>query len=214
MPIRVRAEFDNLTAAGHRGAGLSGPTSLYDDSRVPAALANEQAGADLDPSQEEIEARFSSAVGTPGCASGGWYYGLDNLAPTGKTDLASVVLHELAHGLGFIKSAGVFREQVLDDATQTLLSQLSSDGYKAAIRTPMNVSWVGPEVRRQKNAFLDDTDGVLRPRRRGLLPGRARLGPPHRHPRPSPPPSRRAARQRCLWPPPPWARQLLLADRG
>jgi MYXO-CTERM domain-containing protein len=181
VPIRVRAEFAALDCSGGTTVlGSSGPTALYDDSRVPAALANEQAGRDLDPTKEEIEARFSSAVGTPGCATGGWYYGLDNLGPTGKTDLASVVLHELAHGLGFIKSAGVFKEQVLDDATQTLLSRLSDDAYQAAIRTPMNVSWVGPEVRQQKNAFLDDTDGLLR------LPGdggvfylaQAHFGPP------------------------------------
>src|SRR5499433_1656261 len=159
VPIRVRAEFADLECGGGTAVlGSSGPTALYDGSSLPAALANERAGQDLDPSQEEIEARFSSAVGTPGCASGGWYYGLDNLAPTGTTDLASVVLHELAHGLGFIKSAGVFRAQVLDASSQTLLSQLTDSAYQAAIRTPMNVSWVGPEVRRQKNAYLDDTD--------------------------------------------------------
>jgi MYXO-CTERM domain-containing protein len=181
VPIRVHAEFSALECSGGTAVlGSSGPTALYDDSRVPAALANEQAGHDLDPSQDEIEARFSSAVGTPGCAQGGWYYGLDNLAPTGATDLTSVVLHELAHGLGFIKSAGVFREKTLDDATQTLLAQLTDTAYQTAITTPMNVSWVGPEVRSQKSEYLLHTDGLLE------LPGdagvfylaQARFGPP------------------------------------
>jgi hypothetical protein len=181
VPIRIHAEFSNLDCSGGTAVlGSSGPTALYDNSREPSALANEQAGRDLDPSQDEIQARFSSSVGKPGCAVGGWYYGLDNVAPTGMTDLATVVLHELAHGMGFIKSAGVFREQVLDESSQRLLSQLSDAAYQAAIRTPMNVSWVGPEVRRQKNAFLDDTDGLL------WLPGdagvfylaQAHFGPP------------------------------------
>ena len=181
VPIRVHAEFAALECSGGTAVlGSSGPTALYDDSRVPAALANEQAGHDLDPGQDEIEARFSSAVGTASCAQGGWYYGLDNLAPTGTTDLTSVVLHELAHGFCFIKSAGVFKEKTLDDASQTLLAQLTESAYQTAITTPMNVSWVGPEVRSQKSDYLTHTDGLLR------LPGdggvfylaQARFGPP------------------------------------
>ena len=100
---------------GHRGPGLVRPHRALRQLARALGPGQRAGGAGLDPSQDEIQARFSSSVGKPGCAVGGWYYGLDNLAPTGMTDLASVVLHELAPGMGFIKSAGVFREQVLDE---------------------------------------------------------------------------------------------------
>jgi hypothetical protein len=163
VPITVRSEFIHLDCTGGLAVlGAAGPVSLYEDGRYPAALANERAGKVLDSGKSEIEARFSTTVGTSGCDVAGWYYGLDNAAPAGRTDLVSVVLHELAHGLGFIKSAGVFKDNVQDDSSRRLLSELTGASYDAAIRRPMNVSWVGPEVRSQKNGFLDRTDGLLR----------------------------------------------------
>ncbi|HLL24095.1 MAG TPA: hypothetical protein VK427_18310, partial [Kofleriaceae bacterium] len=64
-----------------------------------ASLANKIAGADLDPMQPEISARFNSALnGNPACLAGGtWYYGFDHA----QTDLLPVLMHELGHGLGF-----------------------------------------------------------------------------------------------------------------
>ena len=119
-------------------------------------------------------------MGRSDCGITAWYPGLDNLAPTGTTDLTSVFLHEMAHGLGFIKSAAVFREQARDDTSGVLLSQLSSTDYDAAIRRPFGVSWVGPAVRAAKDAVLDRTDGLMRlPDGRTFPLARARFGPGH-----------------------------------
>ena len=181
VPISIHTEFTDLDCSGGTAVlGATGPTALYDDSRFPAALANERAGHDLDPGREEIDARFSSRVGQPDCAVTRWYTGLDNAAPTGMTDLPSVFLHELAHGLGFIKSATAFRDQALDDTSGVLLSQLSTADYDAAIRRPLGVSWIGPAVRATKDSILDKTDGVLRLPDGGAFPvARARFGPGH-----------------------------------
>ena len=51
------------------------------------------------PGQEDIDASFSSTFS--------WYYGTDGQAPAGTYDFVTVVLHELAHGLGFLGSGDV-----------------------------------------------------------------------------------------------------------
>lgn len=179
VPIAVRVEFTDLDCSGGTAVlGSAGPTLLYENDRYPAALANERAGRDLDTGREEIEARFNARVGRPDCAVTSWYTGLDNVATPGSTDLASVFLHELAHGLGFIKSSSAFRDRARDATSGLLLSQLGGGDYDAAIRRPMGVSWVGPLVRATKDLILDSTDGVLRLPDGGAYPvARARFSP-------------------------------------
>ena len=181
VPITIRTEFVDLDCSGGTAVlGASGPSALYDNNRYPAALANERAGHDLDPGREEIDSRFNGRVGRSDCSITSWYTGLDNLAPLGSTDLPSVFLHEMAHGLGFIKSAGAFRDQALDDTSGDLLSQLTTVDYDAAIRRPFGVSWIGPSVRSAKDAILDKTDGLMRlPDGRTFPLARARFGPGH-----------------------------------
>lgn len=66
----------------------------------PVALAEKIAGKDLNhPDSVDIFANFSSEAS--------WYYGTSGLPPSGTTDLVSVVLHEIGHGLGFTDSYDV-----------------------------------------------------------------------------------------------------------
>ncbi len=86
--------------------GLAGPADFYRDftgapmagTWYPIALANELAGGDLNGSDPEINANFSSTFD--------WYFGTDGNTG-GKVDFATVVLHELGHGLGFVGSMRV-----------------------------------------------------------------------------------------------------------
>lgn len=64
------------------------------DTRYPTALTNSLAGTDRYTTQGDITASFNSNVN--------WYFGTDGNTPAGKYDFASVVLHELAHGFGFV----------------------------------------------------------------------------------------------------------------
>jgi hypothetical protein len=67
-----------------------------------SALANKLAGEDLEPTEDDIQASFTTALDDGTCAfPKKWYYGLDGLSGSSMTDFATVVIHELGHGLGF-----------------------------------------------------------------------------------------------------------------
>ena len=70
-------------------AGAPDKTLYY-----PSALANALSGKDLDPNTAEMEITINSTAP--------WYYGIDGNCPARSFDLVSVILHEMAHGLGFI----------------------------------------------------------------------------------------------------------------
>ncbi len=95
---QIFSDFPNAPLAGHW---------------YGVALANALSGMDLAPggfdvpgptdmSNDDIVANFNGAVGKADCIAGpGWYYGLDNNAPTGQIDFLDTFMHEVAHGLGF-----------------------------------------------------------------------------------------------------------------
>jgi hypothetical protein len=102
VPISVSANWVPL------GAGVLGSaraTNLWrnfsgapvGNTWFPDAVANKITGTDLDPSPDLIVS-FNSTLA--------WYYGTDGAAGT-NYDLMTVVLHELAHGLGFFGSMNV-----------------------------------------------------------------------------------------------------------
>lgn len=101
--IRVQADWtpleeDVLGSAGSRSIwrGLaSDPETWY-----PDALIDALAGFDVGEGEFDIVASFNSDYDR-------WYFGTDGNPPFNRSDLMSVVLHELCHGLGFVGSASV-----------------------------------------------------------------------------------------------------------
>jgi len=112
VEIRIGAHFDPLLCSDTSGlVGAASPIAVVRDftgapaanTWFPIALANSLVGVDLDPAQDDLSATFNSNIGTAGCLSAiGWYYGFDASPPSNELDFVSVVLHELAHGLGFL----------------------------------------------------------------------------------------------------------------
>jgi hypothetical protein len=114
--IVVEAEMNSLPCVQNSGVlGFAGPASAYRvflnqplaDTWYPIALANAIAGTDLNPNPTtgiEIGAEFNSNIdGNPGCLQGAeWYYGYDGNPQSGQIDFVTVVMHEIAHGLGFL----------------------------------------------------------------------------------------------------------------
>lgn len=98
VPIHIRAEWADLESGvlataiwGSAYANFGG--EQYRNTFYPVALAEKIAGRELnDPAEPDISASFSRNVA--------WYLGTDGLTPNGKMDLVTIVLHEIAHGLG------------------------------------------------------------------------------------------------------------------
>ena len=117
-PLACTATTATLGSAGARFIFSDVPSNgFYPGSEFPSiwygsALASRRMGFDVltvleppapgQPAHTDIRARFNSEIGKPGClTAGGWYYGLDLNAPAGQNNLLVVLLHEIAHGLGF-----------------------------------------------------------------------------------------------------------------
>ncbi len=107
VPIRIDASFTDLGGykyrriilGGARPAGWKSPRSL--DLWFPEALADKRADRDLAAGEPDIITKFNSHK------DANWYFGTDGDTPLGKTDFVSTVLHEIAHGLGFISFARI-----------------------------------------------------------------------------------------------------------
>ncbi len=105
VPIRIQA---NWTQKDRGILGTAGPTAIRAGSDgtqkanglYPIALAEKIARRQLNhPDSADISADFNK--------NNNWYFGTDANPPAGQTDLVSVVLHEICHGLGFIGYFGV-----------------------------------------------------------------------------------------------------------
>jgi hypothetical protein len=170
VEIRIEAQFDPLPCSPTQGVlGAAGANTVFRDfvnaplanTWYPAALANGLAGFDLDPTSDDIGATFSSTVnGAPGCLGGlNWYYGLDGTPPANTLDFVTVVLHELAHGLGFqtfinlgtgAKLMG-FNDTFLlhlehHGAIPDLLEDMTNAQRQAAVIDDPDLHWIGPSV--------------------------------------------------------------------
>ena len=98
VDVSVQEMSDSTILASARPGFFynSFPNSPDDDLWYPSALANSLAGRDLDPSQSEIVLQINSKPL--------WYTGTDGKPDSRSYDLSTVVLHEIAHGLGFLSN--------------------------------------------------------------------------------------------------------------
>jgi hypothetical protein len=116
VPIINNATFEPLSCDATSGTlGSSGTTYIFyfdDNSTLPAgavrntwyhsALFDALSKEDGVPGEADIQSQFNGALGSPGCLEGSrWYFGLDGKTPDGSINFLNVVLHEMAHGLGF-----------------------------------------------------------------------------------------------------------------
>jgi hypothetical protein len=107
-PLEISVMWTDL---GPRLLGQAGTEGEYRDATqfptdrwYPAALANQLANFDINGAETpEIMIELNSQLGDD------WYIGTEGRPAFGQIDLFSVVLHEIAHGLGFLGSATATR---------------------------------------------------------------------------------------------------------
>lgn len=169
VPIRIGASFVPLScnttsavlgAAGATEAWANFPGAPRTNTWYPGALAAKLAGVDLTPPEDpHISASFNSLLGlTPTCVPGlTFYLGLDNNAGT-QIDLVAVLLHEIAHGLGFqsftsgdtgqtlLGRPAIWDHYLLDNRSGRTWSQMTTAQRAASARAWRALSWNGANV--------------------------------------------------------------------
>jgi hypothetical protein len=167
VEIRVLSSFDPLPctassavlgSAGTRSIHANFTGAEFANTWYHQPLANKQAGADQS-TLEDLRARFNRGIGAVGCLEGAsWYYGFDSNEGAGQVDLLPVVLHELAHGLGFstfvdlttgAQPSGlpdVYERFMIDGSTgERWTDMTNAERIGSAVNGP-NVAWDGGAV--------------------------------------------------------------------
>lgn len=114
QPLGCTPTSGTLGSAGTIQIFTNFPGAILPNHWYHSALANKLAGFDLTPGppdpgllvppfNDDIVAFFNGAINNdPNCIGGAnWYYGLDNNPGANEIDFLNVLMHELAHGLGF-----------------------------------------------------------------------------------------------------------------
>jgi hypothetical protein len=165
VPIVVRANFGPLTPCTPTSGviGSAGPANAWtlggSFPNVPAgtivtsALASKLIGSDIEDGVEDIDASFNSNIGTAGClTTESWYLGLDGNPGANQIDFVTVLLHELAHGLGFLTFVNL--------STGALGAGLH-DVYELNLRdNTANLAW-SAMTNAQRQASAINTNGLV-----------------------------------------------------
>lgn len=187
--IYVSASFTSLSCAANSGTlGSAGTAFVFRDFTGASAantwhhsaLADALAGDDLNPGFFDINSRFNSRIDDqdPSCLGArGWYYGYDHNEGV-QFDFLSVVMHEIAHGLGFANFANeatgslflgfpdVYTLYSLDLSSGLTWDQMTDAERAASAVNGPNVVWNGPSTTGMAPMVLGPRPSVkvLRPR--------------------------------------------------
>ena len=180
--IRVQASFQALRCDSTGTVlGSAGTSPIYvltepgqPDTLYHGALADSLIGEDLQAGAGvDIISRFNASYGltnpdgSPCSPGSGWYYGLDGNTPAGKTNFLNVVMHEIAHGLGFSGFGSVITGAPLagyqDIYSRFAWNNITSQGWyqmtnagRVAAVIGGNLAFRGPTVTSQVPLVLDE----------------------------------------------------------
>ena len=152
VPITVKASWEPL---GSGILGSAGPSYVWDIGGIfyVDAIANKKKGRQLNAAPDVV-ARFSSNFSN-------WHFGTGP-APAGKYDFASVVAHELGHGVGFLGagrvsgSLGAVRLAGKNISYDRFTKLGSSAASPLLWKMPDNSTQLGSALR-SNNVYFDST---------------------------------------------------------
>ncbi|MFB9067252.1 PA domain-containing protein [Pseudofulvimonas gallinarii] len=195
VPIRIEARMVELPCSPASNIlGQGGPLYMAwnfsnaprRDTAYPIALANALARRDLD-NGADIRIDLNISVDN-GCMDGtvGWWYGLDpaDPGPADRYPLLPVVLHEIAHGLGFLSSVNpgtgeyyvsmptLWSNYLYDQQAGKHWRNMTAAERAASARNDPYLVWTGDNVNRQLSNWLL---GILRLDIEGVRGGERRL---------------------------------------
>ena len=182
VTITVGGSFDDSffcsgNSATLGSAGATGSSASFSGSEpniaYAIALAESLSDSNMNGSSVEISATFNSLLDSdPTClGGGGFYYGLDDNAPLGTSALFPVVLHEIAHGLGFASLADVgggtgnflsaggfpdsFSRELLDLDNAKSWDEMSNAERLASALNEPELVWEGTQVTADRDEYLN-----------------------------------------------------------
>ncbi|MBB3227909.1 hypothetical protein FHW69_002541 [Luteibacter sp. Sphag1AF] len=167
VEIRNGATFKALACTATSGTlGSSGTNYIFNFKapNVPAgaiantwyhsALADALTHEDGVPDDDDIQSQFNGSLGSPGCLEGSsWYFGLDGKTPDGSINFLNVVLHEMAHGLGFSGFGSLTTGKGYPDDDGTPLNDIYST---YVFSDTQNKNWYDLTPAQRVTAALDD----------------------------------------------------------
>ena len=203
VDIRVQATFTRdarLTPCGPTGgvlAAAGAEVQLRSENEgglpllnvwYPQPLANALFEVDTAPERSDLIVAINGSLGTESCFRGlEWYYGLDSSPGPRQLDLVMVILHEVAHGLGFANGVNaetgalsngiidVFSHNLLDASTNKAWKDMSDQERQASAENTGNLVWTGAKANEAARAFLTSGLGPGQ-RLRMYAPSPARQG--------------------------------------
>ena len=166
-PLPCDATSAVLGSAGTQQLFRNFPNAEFANTWYPGALANKQAGSDLDPLVNDISAQFNTTLDAGTCLGGqSWYYGVDGNEPAGKIELLPVVLHEIGHGLGFAQYANLstgayfnngpdlYQRFLYDNTQNKHWNEMTNAQRAASAVNTGHVGWNGSAVKIQAPTVL------------------------------------------------------------
>jgi PA domain len=183
VTIRVSASFSPLTCSMTTAVlGSTYANDTYSDfSGAPlagtwyvTALANKLAGTNFDVTNTKVDmtVNFSSSLGQAGCLAGTTFYlGFDNNHGT-NINFLTVVLHEFAHGLGFVSVASqsgafqggmpaIFDRFIYDDTQGQTWDKLTNGQRQASAINTGNLTWSGTAANAFASTYLGKRQRLL-----------------------------------------------------